>query len=63
MVNQSGFVKFVTILSKIKKPIQEQLNNTKFYLKFRDLDSLCPIEWMLISQFISFMIIVAKMWT
>ena len=40
--------------------MQTQLNNMEVYPKFTELDRLCPIELMLISQIIPFMFIVAK---
>ena len=49
-----------TSLSKKKMPMQAQANNLKLCPKFEELDNLCPIELMLISQIIPFMFIVAK---
>ena len=40
--------------------MQAQLNNMELYPKFSELDRLCPIELMLISQIIPFMFIIAK---
>ena len=40
--------------------MQAQANNLQLCSKFDELDSLCPIELMLISQIIPFMFIVAK---
>ena len=47
-------------MSKNKMSMQAQLNNLQFFPKFRELDRLCPIEIMLMSQMIPFMSIVAK---
>ena len=41
--------------------MQAQLNKMEHCPKFSQLDRLCQIEFMLISQIISFMFIVAKM--
>ena len=46
---------------KSKMPMQAQLNNMELCPKFSELDSLCPIELILISQIIPFMFIVEKM--
>ena len=40
--------------------MQAQLNNMEPCSKFSELDRLCPIELMLISQIIPFIFIVAK---
>ena len=45
---------------KNKTPVQAQLNNMELCPKFSELDRLCPIELMLISQIIPFKFIVAK---
>ena len=47
-------------LSKGKMPPQAQANNLELCPKVKELDDLCPIELMLISQIIPFMFIVAK---
>ena len=49
LVNKIGYV-----------PMQAQLNNMEHCCKFSELDRLCPIELMLISQIIPFVFIVAK---
>ena len=41
-------------------PVQAQRNKMKLLLKFSELDRLFQIEWMLISQIIPLMLIVAK---
>ena len=41
-------------------PMQGQLNNMELCPKFSELDRLCPIELMLISQIIPFIFIGAK---
>ena len=41
--------------------MQAQLNNVELCLKFSELNRLCPIELMLISQIIPLIFIVAKM--
>ena len=50
LVNQIGYVKVVTI----------QVNNMEHEVKFSELNMLCPIELMLISQIMPFMFLVAK---
>ena len=45
---------------KYKMPMQGQLNKMELCPKVSQLDRLCQIEFMLISQVISFMFIVAK---
>ena len=45
---------------KNKMLMQAQLNNLELCPKFSELDRLCPIEWMLISETMPFMFIVAK---
>ena len=45
---------------KNKIPMQAQVNNLVLCPTFDELDNLCPIELMLISQIIPFMFIVAK---
>ena len=47
-------------ISKNKMPMQAQANNLWLCQKFDELECLCPIELMLISQIIPFMFIVAK---
>ena len=47
-------------ISKNKMPMQVQVNNMDLCLEFSDLNRLCPVELMLISQIIPFMFIVAK---
>ena len=41
-------------------PMQAQVNNLELCPTFSELDRLCPIELMLISQIIPFMFIVVK---
>ena len=41
-------------------PMQAQCNNLELCPKIEELENLCPIELMLISQIIPFMFIVAK---
>ena len=41
-------------------PMQAQVNNMELCSKFSELNRLCPIELMLISQIKPFMFIVAK---
>ena len=41
-------------------PMQVQVNNMDLCPEFSDLNRLCPVELMLISQIIPFMFIVAK---
>ena len=48
-------------MSKNKMPMQAQVNNLELCPTFSELDRLCPIELMLISQIIPFMFIAAKM--
>ena len=48
-------------MSKNEMPVQAQVNNLELCTTFSELDRLCPIELMLISQIILFMLIVAKM--
>ena len=45
---------------KNKTSMQAQLNNMVLCPKFSELDRLCPVELMLISQIIPFLFIVAK---
>ena len=47
-------------MTKNKMPVQAQRNKMKLLLKFSELDRLFQIEWMLISQIIPLMLIVAK---
>ena len=47
-------------MMKNKVPMQAQLSNMELCPNFSDLDRLCPIEFMLISQIIPFVFIVAK---
>ena len=47
-------------LLKKKMPVQAQANNLKLCPRIKELDDLCPLELMLISQIIPFMFIVAK---
>ena len=47
-------------LLKQKMPMQAQANNLQLCPKIEELENLCPIELMLISQIIPFMFIVAK---
>ena len=47
-------------MMKNKIAMQVQLNNKELCPKFSELHRLCPIELMLISQIIPFMLIVAK---
>ena len=47
-------------MSKNEMSIQAQANNLELCPTFSELDRLCPIELMLISQIIPFMFIVAK---
>ena len=47
-------------MSKNKMPMQAQVNNLELCPTFSEVDILCPIELMLISQIIPFMFIVAK---
>ena len=47
-------------MMKNKMLIQTQLNNMELRPKFSELDRLCLIELMLISQVIPFMFVVAK---
>ena len=48
-------------MSKNKISMQAQLNKMELCPKFTELERLCPIELMQISQIIPFMYIVAKM--
>ena len=48
-------------MSKNKMPMQAQVNNLELCPTFSELDRLCPIELMLISQILPFMLIVTKM--
>ena len=41
-------------------PMQAQVNNLELCPTFSELDRLCPIELMLISQIVPFMFIVTK---
>ena len=50
LLNQIGYVKVVTI----------QVNNMELRAKCSELNMLCPIELMLISQIMSFMFLFAK---
>ena len=45
---------------KNKVPMQAQVNNLELWLTFSELDRLCPIELMLVSQIIPFMFILQK---
>ena len=56
----SGYVKVVKYLMKEKMPPQGQANNLELCPQFKELEDLCPIELLLISQIIPFMFIVAK---
>ena len=47
-------------LMKEKMPPQGQANNLELCPQFKELEDLCPIELLLISQIIPFMFIVAK---
>ena len=47
-------------MSKNKMPMQAQVNNLELCPTFSELDRLCPIELMLISQIIPFMFVVVK---
>ena len=47
-------------LSKQKIPMQSQANNLRLCPKIEELENLCPIELMLISQIIPFMFIVSR---
>ena len=47
-------------MSKNKMPMQAQLHKLEFCPKFTELDRLCPIELMLISQIIPVMFIVTN---
>ena len=47
-------------MMKNKMPMQAQLNNMELCAKVKELDRLCPIDLMSISQIIPFMFIVAK---
>ena len=47
-------------IKKEQLPVQAQANNLKLSLKLPELDELCPIEMMLVSQIIPFMFIVPK---
>ena len=47
-------------LKSKKMPMQAQANNLELCPKIDELENLCPIELMLISQIITFMFIVAK---
>ena len=49
-----------TSLLRKKMPMQAQCNNLELCPKIEELENLCPIELMLISQIIPFMFIVAK---
>ena len=61
LLNQIGCVKAVTILwLKIKCQCRARLNNLELCPKFGELDRLCLIELLLISQIIPFMFIIAK---
>ena len=48
-------------MSKNKIPMQTQVSNMELRLKFSELNRLCSIELMLISQIIPLIFIVAKM--
>ena len=48
-------------MSKNKIPMQTQVSNMELRLKFSELNRLCPVELMLISQIIPLIFIVAKM--
>ena len=61
MVNQSGYVKVVTILcQKIKMSMQAQLKTVELCPKFSEMDRVCPIELILISEIVPYMFIVVK---
>ena len=45
---------------KNKTPLQAQHNKMELCHKFIELDRLCPIELMLVSQIIPFMLIITK---
>ena len=47
-------------MSKSKMSMQPQMNKMELCLKFSELDRLCLIEMMLMSQIISFTFIVGK---
>ena len=47
-------------IKKEKLPVQAQANNLQLSQKLPELDELCPIEMMLVSQIIPFMFIVPK---
>ena len=57
---KSGYVKVVNYLMKEKMPPQGQANNLELCLEFKELEDLCPIALLLISQIILFIFIVAK---
>ena len=56
----SGYVKVVNYLMKEKMPPQGQANNLELCPQFNELEDLCPIELLLISQIIPYMFIVVK---
>ena len=61
LVNQIGYAKVVSnSLLKTKTPVEAQLNNVERCPKFSELDGLCPIELMVISQTIPFMLLFPK---
>lgn len=47
-------------LAKNKIPLQVQANNLQLCLQIEELEGLCPIGLMLVSQIINFMSIIAK---
>ena len=47
-------------MSKNKMPMQAQVNNMELCPIFSELNRLCPVELMLVSQIIPFMFIIAK---
>ena len=52
--------KIYPIMNKKVKVMQVQVNNMELCPKFSELDGLCPVKLMLISQIIQFMFIVVK---
>ena len=58
-VNQIGYVKKChSSMSKSKMLIHAQLNKMEFCPKFTELDRLCPIELMPISQIMPFITLI-----
>ena len=47
-------------MKKNKMPMQALMNNVELCPKFNELDRLCPIELIIISQIIQFIFTVAK---